>query len=86
VNCLHAGLIPLVSYESGVDVEDFGLVFKECSVEEIRSAVEYVSSLKSAELATMSKRAWEYARARHTREQFAKEYDMAVERIIASVA
>ena len=30
--CMHAGLIPLVSYESSVDVDDFGVVFKDNSI------------------------------------------------------
>ena len=28
ITCMHAGLIPIVSYESGVDVHDFGTLLK----------------------------------------------------------
>jgi glycosyltransferase involved in cell wall biosynthesis len=83
VNCLHAGLVPVVSYESGLDVEEFGVVLTDCSIGEIKTAIEHVSSLSGANLRERSERAWEYARARHTREQFAKEYDAAVEKIMA---
>ena len=35
INCMHAGLIPVVSYESSVDIShDCGVIFKENSVEE----------------------------------------------------
>ncbi|RJP78001.1 MAG: glycosyltransferase family 1 protein, partial [Desulfobacteraceae bacterium] len=38
VNCLQAGLIPIISYESGVDVNDFGIILMECTIQEIRDA------------------------------------------------
>ena len=44
VTCMHAGLIPIVSYESGVDVHDGGLLLHDCSVESIRAAVRRISS------------------------------------------
>ncbi len=37
--CMHVGLIPIVSYESSVDVDDFGIIIKDSSVEEIKAAI-----------------------------------------------
>jgi glycosyltransferase involved in cell wall biosynthesis len=45
VTCLHAGLIPIVSYESGVDVDDFGVILNNCSIEEIQRSIKRVSRL-----------------------------------------
>ncbi len=72
--CMHAGLIPLVSYESSVDVEDFGVLFKDNSVNAVKSAVQMVSGLPSDQLRQMARKAWEFARANHTREKFTAEY------------
>jgi len=84
VTCLHAGLIPIVSRESGVDVSaDFGVYLESCSLEEIRSAVRRVSSLPGQQLQRMARNAWEYARANHTRERFAAEYRKAIEKILS---
>lgn len=83
VTCLHAGLIPIISYESGVEIHDFGEILKACTVEEIQSAVCRVSNLPTNELMGMARRAWEYAREHHTLEAFAREYRMAVETILA---
>ncbi len=82
VTCLHAGLIPVVSYESGVDIDDFGIILKECSLEEIRNSVGEISDLPATELGRMARKAWEFARANHTREKFAQEYRKAAIEIL----
>jgi glycosyltransferase involved in cell wall biosynthesis len=82
LTCMHAGLIPIVSYESGVDVFDFGVILKDCSIDKIRSAVHMVSSFPAEKLKSMSRKAWQYTRANHTRERFAEEYSNAVNEII----
>ena len=82
IQCMHAGLIPIVSYESSVDVYDFGVILNDCSVDEIKRSIQNISRLSSEELRTMSRKAWEYARATHTRERFAEEYRKAVDKII----
>jgi hypothetical protein len=82
VTCLQAGLIPIISYESGVDVHDFGIILKDCSINEIKRSIQMVSKLPAEELKQMARKAWEYARANHTREKYAKEYQKTVEKII----
>ena len=83
VTCLHGGLVPIVSRESGVDVDRFGTVLESCSLEEIKDAVRMVASLPVRELRERARGAWEYARAHHTREKFAEEYRQAVSRILS---
>ena len=74
ITCLHAGLIPIISYESGVDVEAFGMILPHSSIEDIRESVHLISNLPSSELRQRSRTAWEFARTHHTRERFAEEY------------
>jgi len=78
VTCLHAGLIPIVSYESGVDVNDFGVILKDCSIDEIKNTIQNVSKLPAEELKRMARKAWEFARANHTRERFAEEFKKTI--------
>ncbi|MBC6433001.1 glycosyltransferase [Nostoc sp. HG1] len=82
ISCLQAGLIPILSYESGVDVHDFGVIFDNLSVDEIKAKVRSISNLPVEDLKLMSRQAWEYARANHTREKFAQVYRDVVEQII----
>ena len=74
VQCLHAGLIPVISRESGIDAEDFGIVLRESSIEEVKAAIQKLSDAPDADLRSMSKRSWEYARKHHTRERFTASY------------
>ncbi len=82
ISCLQAGLIPILSYESGVDVHDFGVIFDNLSIEEIKAKVRSISDLPVEDLKLMSRQAWEYARANHTKEKFAQVYRNVVEQII----
>ncbi|WP_445635016.1 Glycosyltransferase [Nostoc sp. DSM 114161] len=82
ISCLHAGLIPILSYESGVDVHDFGVIFDNLSLEEIKAKVRSISNLPVEDLKVMSQKAWEYARTNHTREKFAYAYRDAVEQML----
>jgi glycosyltransferase involved in cell wall biosynthesis len=81
--CMHAGLIPIVSYESSIETYDFGVTLKNCSIDTIEDAIQMVSSLPKEELELRARKAWEYARANHTRERFAEEYRKIIEKIIS---
>jgi glycosyltransferase involved in cell wall biosynthesis len=84
ISCMHAGVIPIVSYESSVDVDDFGVILKNCSIAKIKDSVRMIAGLSAEELHLMSRKAWEHARANHTRERFAAEYRKVIEKIITA--
>ena len=79
VTCMHAGLIPVVSIHSGVDVHEFGTILKENSVEEVKEAVRTLASSSTDEIRQRSIASWEYARKHHTKEIFGVEYRKFVE-------
>ena len=80
--CMHAGLVPIVSRESGVDVHDFGFMLTDCSISEIKSIIRHVASLSQNELKEKARSAWEYARGHFTRENFAVEYRKVISEIM----
>ncbi len=83
VNCLHDGLIPIISYETGIDADNiFGVVLKDCFVDEITASLQMISTIPAKKLKQMSGKAWEFARANHTREKFAEEYLRVIEGIM----
>jgi glycosyltransferase involved in cell wall biosynthesis len=84
VTCLHAGLIPIISYESGVDVDETrGLILPSCCLDDIKAAVRRISLLPPQQLEAMARRNVEFARTNHTRETFAVSYSRAVSEIIS---
>lgn len=82
INCMHAGLIPVVSYESGVDVGDYGIMLRSCSIEIIRRAVRELSARSTNNLKAMSHRSWTYVNANNTRERFAAVYREFAENLL----
>jgi len=81
VTCMHAGLIPILSYESGVDVDDFGRILPSCSVSDIQNTVREIADLPATRLAQMARASWEYARTNHTYDKFAQEYRRVIEHV-----
>lgn len=81
VNCMHAGLIPVLSYQCGLDVDDFGFVLRDCTIQNIKEMVRRVAVLSTCEIEGRARAAWEYVRANHTRERFARRYREVVEEI-----
>lgn len=82
VMCLQAGLIPIISYESGVDVDGFGTILRTSTIDEIMKSVRSVADLPVSDLRRMSRHAWEYARANHTPEKYAETYRTAIDEIL----
>ncbi|MBU4223855.1 glycosyltransferase [Patescibacteria group bacterium] len=79
---LHAGLIPIVTYQSGVDVEPFGIMLKTASMPEIEKAIKTIASLPEKELRKRAVSAWNYARENHTMEIFRKTYAAFIDNVI----
>jgi glycosyltransferase involved in cell wall biosynthesis len=83
ITALAGSLIPIISYESGVDVHDFGKILRACSLSEIQESVVELANRPATELENMARRAWEYARDHHTRESFAREWRKVLRTVLA---
>ncbi len=83
VTCMHAGLIPVLSRESGLDIAPaYGVELASSSLDEIRGRVLELAARPPEELRAQSLRAWEWVRAHHTREQFSRGYEGALRAIL----
>lgn len=83
INCMHAGLVPVLSYEASVDVApEYGRILEESSVAGVRRAVKELSARPAGELEAMARASWRHAREHHTREGFAAGYRRALDRIL----
>ncbi len=74
VACLHAGLVPLVTPESGVEIGDFGTHISAPTVGAVRAAVQDFSRTDPETLRRSSRAAWEFARSHHSRENFSRTF------------
>ena len=74
IDCMRAGVIPVVSYEASVDVNGNGVTLKDCSLSEMHKAVTHVSDLPSSELDDMARETWQSASSTHSKASFAQKY------------
>ena len=82
LTCMHAGIIPILSREAGIELGDCGILLRESTIEEIRERVIALSELGAPELERMTRCAWDYARARHTKERYGIEYKRMINQIL----
>lgn len=82
LTCMQAGLIPVLSRESGVDVHDFGVLLQESSVDEIKRVVHALAESSPDELQRRATTTWEYARTHHTKETFSQEFSEVLKSIM----
>ena len=83
---MHAGILPIVSYESGVNVDQFGVILPHNSVDEIKKAVTHIASLPANELKVRAKAAWSFANENYTRARYAKNYSHFLDELEAGLA
>jgi hypothetical protein len=81
---MHAGLIPILSYQTSVDVGSGGFILRENSIEEICSAVRSLAEKPASDLQSLAREAWTQARTQHTREIFAREFSSFIDGILMS--
>jgi glycosyltransferase involved in cell wall biosynthesis len=68
---MHAGLIPIVSKESGIDTHHFGITLQTTTIQSIQNAVRTLAEESEASLKERAQAAWKHVRKNHTRENFA---------------
>jgi glycosyltransferase involved in cell wall biosynthesis len=84
VQCMHAGLIPLVTSKTGIDTEDFGVTLADDSLEEIRRTILEVSERPATWHREGSARTHAAARAAYTEESFRERWREIVTEIAGS--
>ncbi len=80
--CMLAGLIPIVSYESGVDVGNFGFSLTDCSIDNIKKVIKRVADTSMEELKQRAHETWTVAGRTYTRENFSDTYRKVILEIL----
>jgi glycosyltransferase involved in cell wall biosynthesis len=83
VLAMNAGLIPIISRESGVDLPSCGVILKENTVSEIKAEVQRVAALTPDVLRSQATTIWGYAREHYGRATFARAYDTLIDSLEA---
>ncbi|MBA3325061.1 MAG: glycosyltransferase [Rhodobacteraceae bacterium] len=83
INCMAAGMIPMVSRQVGMDVDpEFGVLLEDDTPRGIREAARALADRPAGELRDMARRAWEIAHERHSIERYKTLVGDILERIL----
>ena len=82
VACMHRGLVPIVTKETGVDTKDFGITLNDATIETIREAVIRAADQTGDFFEQCSRKAYKEAKTRYTRESFSKNFEEIMRQII----
>lgn len=84
INAMHAGLIPLVTPEAGVDVDPlFGLAIASPTAEAVEATVRRLAGMPAVQVAAMARAAWEEARRVYGHEVYRRTFGEVIETIVA---
>ncbi len=83
IETMAAGVIPIVTYEASIDVENFGVLLEDASIETIMRQVRQVAAMSEEELHRRARKAWESAHSNNTPEKFERSYRSTIEMILA---
>jgi len=82
VECMHHGLIPVVSLESTVETGNYGVAFNTCSIEEIKEVVQDLSHRPPEWCKEVSMRTMQAALTQFSEENFLRNMKNAIQDIV----
>lgn len=83
VECMHQGLIPVVSQETTIDTDDFGITLDTCSIEEIVEVIQDLSQRSPEWCEEMSRRTRKAAVTEFSEAAFLRNMRDAIQCVIA---
>ena len=74
IQAMHAGLIPVITPETGIKEEAPSIIISNPTTESIRSTIQSIMKKDSNELKLISTEVWKFARKFYTRQEFTRTY------------
>ncbi|MGD9962473.1 MAG: glycosyltransferase [Thermoplasmata archaeon] len=82
LTCMSAGLIPIATPQSGIDISPSGTVLRDASVGSVQEAVRALSRLSPDELRSRATQARSFVNERHSRKAFTEAYSGAAREMV----
>jgi glycosyltransferase involved in cell wall biosynthesis len=80
--CANGGLIPIVSTESGIDVDEFGFMLTTISVKEIQEIIDKLITFKPEELSKLSMKSGEIISHRNNAAKYSEDLSLILKEIL----
>lgn len=82
LTCMSVGMIPIVTVQTGIDIEDFGLLIESDTLDSIIEAISIATSLSEDELKLRSKKASDFVKSKHSYDTYAKILTESLHKVI----
>ncbi len=82
VNCMQAGMVPIVTPQASVEIGDFGILLQDSSSSEIQRAVRTFAAEEPAKTRERAYKAWGYAHTTHAKTSFTAAYSKFIDTIL----
>lgn len=82
IQAMHAGVIPIITKQTGLSEDAPAIILEEPNVESIRAQAQKIAQTAPEELERMARQAWTYAREHHTKEHFSFAYGQFIDDIL----
>lgn len=82
VQAMHAGLIPIITKQTGISEDAPVIICDTPTVESIRNLAMRIAETDSITLREKARKAWSYARAHHTQKTFSEAYSRFIDNIL----
>lgn len=79
---MFSGMIPVVTKETGIDIQDWGIEIVEPNVEYITDLAKKLSNIEDNQLKNREVQAYEYAMKNHTLEKFCEDFGMILDKVL----
>lgn len=83
VQCMHTGLLPLVTREAGIDTEDFGVTFEDDDLERIEKVITELAALPETWHRERSVRTRDAAEKSYTEDSFLSRWRAILSEVLA---
>jgi hypothetical protein len=84
ITCMASGLIPVVTKESGVNLQGFGIEIKKATPASVREAMIEATSLSADEILRQRQKVADYVHTNHSPAVFKQQFKHAVNNVIES--
>jgi glycosyltransferase involved in cell wall biosynthesis len=80
--CMFSGLIPIVSKQTGIDVESCGIILENNEIETIEKSIFEAANMSESKIVELSNKSFQCARENHSLEIFSEDFKKALTDII----
>lgn len=81
VNCMRKGLVPIATYEAGIDLKDFGFLIKDLDIEKFKNQLKEISEISKEEFSKRVSKTY-YESFNYTQAKFSEMFEKSLIEVI----